>query len=597
MTNKNPPVKYINRDFETIKQDLINYAKVYYPDTFKDFNEASFGALMLDLVAYTGDMLSFYSDYQTNESFLDSAIETKNIIKLAKQFGFKYPGTPSSSGVVTLFVIVPATSAGSGPNTSLIPILQRGTSLVSDSGASFSLNDDVDFSKTDVETVVSAVNADGQPTSYALKAFGEVISGRVDTELVTVGAYEKFMRLQLTGENITEILTVHDSQGHEYFEVDYLSQNIIFQSIRNRVSTEKELVPYLLREILVPRRFVVEHNSDFETFLQFGYGSEETLKDNSFPDPSTSVLQVHAKKYFKDASFDPNIMLKTDKFGVVPPQGQLIIRYRVNTNSSVNIAAGSLNRVTSPIFSFGTNTVSATQRSQIASSIEVTNETPILGQTDIITSEEIRTRAIDNFSSQNRAVTKQDYLNIIYRMPAKFGSIKRANIVQDKDSFKRNLNLFVVSENIDGNLIEATSTLKNNLKKWINQYKMINDTIDILDGRIANIGIEFEVVGVLEKSTTEILNKSISAIKAKFANVLFLGQPFYVQDVFKALNDLPEVIDTKSVKIVNRRGSKYSTTNYDAEANMTSDQKFIIVPEDVILELRFPDEDIVGVVS
>mgnify|MGYP003134107290 CR=1 FL=1 len=430
-----------------------------------------------------------------------------------------------------------------------------------------------------------------------MKAYGEVVSGRVDTELVDIGSYEKFMKIQLSGENITEILTVHDSQGHEYFEVDYLSQNLVFQSIRNRVTSEKELVPYLLREVLVPRRFVTEHNSDFETFLQFGYGSEDTLKDNSFPDPSAAIVQLHAKKYFKDSSFDPSLMLKTDKFGVVPPPGRLIVTYRVNTNSTVNVAAGTLNRVVSPLLSFGTNSVSAASRSSIIASLEVENETPILGQTDIISNEEIRTRAIDNFAAQNRAVTKQDYLNVIYRMPAKFGSIKRANIVQDKDSFKRNLNLYVVSENVDGNLIEATSTLKNNLKKWINQYKMINDTIDILDGRIANIGIEFEVSGVLEKSTTEILTKAISAIKSKYSNVLFFGQPFYVQDVFKVLNDLPEVIDTKYVRIVNKRGSKYSTTNYDVEGSFTSDGKFVIVPEDVILELRFPDEDIVGVVS
>jgi len=597
MTTKKPPVKYINRDFESIKQDLVNYAKVYYPETFRDFNEASFGALMLDMVAYVGDMLSFYVDYQTNESYLDSAIETKNVVKQAKQMGFKYPGTPASTGVVTLYATIQATSAGSGPDTTAIPILMRGTTFTSNSGATFTLLEDVDFSNTKVEQVVATVNSDGQPTSYALRASGQVVSGRVASEIVDVGPYEKFKKIALAGENITEILSVHDFEGHEYFEVDYLSQNLIFQSIRNRVSADKELVPYLVREILTPRRFVVEFNEDFETFLQFGYGSEETLKDNSFPDPATSVLQIHGKKYYKDDSFDPNLMMKTDKFGIVPPQGRLTVQYRANTAADVNISAGALSRITSPIVSFGTNTPPAATSNAVIASLEVENEKPILGQTSIITNEEIRTRAIDNFASQNRAVTKQDYINIIYRMPSRFGVIKRANIVQDKDSFKRNLNLYVVSENVDGNLTEAPSSLKNNLKKWVSQYKMINDTIDILDGRIANIGVEFEVVGVLEKGTTEVLSKSIEAVKNKLSDVLFFGQPFYIQDIFKILNDLPEVIDTKYVKIVNKRGTRYSTTNYNVEASITKDSKFIVVPEDVILELRFPDEDIVGVVS
>ena len=205
---------------------------------------------------------------------------------------------------------------------------------------------------------------------------------------------------------------------------------------------------------------------------------------------------------------------------------------------------------------------------------------------------------MDAFASQNRAVTKQDYLSLVYRMPSNFGSIKRANIVQDTDSkFERNMNLFVMSEDSENKFIETPSTIKDNLKVWLNKHRMINDTVDILDGRVANIGIQFEVIGVLNKSQTVVLSKCVSALKAEFANHFHFGRPFYLSEVYKILNDLPEVIDTKTVTVKTKLGTNYAGTDYDAEANVSADGRFIFVPPDVVLEVKYPDVDIVGVVS
>ena len=154
------PINYTSRDFETIKEDLVNYAKRYYPTTFKDFNEASFGSLMLDLVAYVGDQLSFYADYQANESFLDSAIEFKNIVRLCKQLGYKLPGAAVASGNCTFYVKVPASSTTRGPDLNYFPILQRGTTLSSTNGASYTLVENVDFTKSSNEITVAEVDRD-----------------------------------------------------------------------------------------------------------------------------------------------------------------------------------------------------------------------------------------------------------------------------------------------------------------------------------------------------------------------------------------------------------------------------------------------------
>jgi hypothetical protein len=272
------------------------------------------------------------------------------------------------------------------------------------------------------------------------------------------------------------------------------------------------------------------------------------------------------------------------------------VKYRKNTVADVNVPVGAIKAVNTPVISFNNSAVSAANITSIRDSIEVDNEEPILGQVKAATVDEIRTRAIDAYASQNRAVTKQDYLSLIYRMPAKFGAVRRANILQDRDSLKRNLNLYIVSENSNGYLTQSPSTVKENLKTWLNKYKMINDTVDILDGRVANIGIEFELVGVLDKNPTEILTKAIAAIKAKYAEKLSFGVPFYISEVYKILNDLPEVIDTTSVKIVDKQGTGYNSNNFDVENNISADGRFIKVPEDVVLEIRYPDQDIIGAV-
>ena len=593
MVEKRPPIKLTSRDFDSIKQDLVNYAKVYYPDTYRDFNDASFGAMMFDMVAYVGDILSFYVDYQANESFMDSAIEKENVLKLSKQLGYKQPGAASSTGQCAFFITTPADPDGSF-NLNNAPILKRGALLTSDGGATFVLNEDVDFSSSTAEVVV-ATTTDGVPTAYAIKKYGEVVSGVTETELVSIDSLQKFQKVELSTSDVIEITSVVDSEGNDFFEVEFLSQNTIFEAVKNIDANEADNVPYIMRERLVPRRFVVEYDEDATPTLTFGYGSETSLANNEFPDPSSVILQRTAKNYYSDSSFDPNKILSTDKFGVIPPIGTMTVTYRKNDTDNVNAASFSINQISNANFFFK-NDVSATVVDTVQDSIDVENEEPINGQTKEIDIEELRTRAIDSFATQNRAVTRQDYISLIYRMPSKFGKIKRANIVQDKDSFKRNLNLYVVSENTAGNLEATSSTLKNNLKTWLNNYRMMNDTIDILDGKIVNYGIEFELVGKLGVNQNELLADAIERLKDKFSKIQSFGEPLYISEIYKILNDMEDVIDTKNVIITDKTGQNYSSFFYDLEKATSDDGRFVFVPDDVVLELKFPDEDITGVI-
>lgn len=593
-----PLIDYTSRDFNSIKEDLVDYAKRYYPNSFKDFSEAGFGSLMLDTTAYIGDVLSFYLDYSVNESFLDTAIEYDNVLKLGRQMGYRFNPAVASVGEAVFYLIVPAASVGTGPDTSYMPILKRGTSLSSIDNIAFVLNEDVNFANPNNEIVVAEVNSDtGAVLSYAVKASGQVVSGRTKQESLVVGKFQKFLKLSLNGDNITEIVSVTDSEGNEYYEVDYLSQDTIYKPTLNR-GDNNTITQNLLRPFVVPRRFTVERTQQ-DTFLQFGFGTENTtLATDSVVDPSKVVLKVHGKDYVSDASIDPGNFLKTDKFGVAPSNTTLTVLYRVNDSDDVNVSANALTNVDTPIWDFEQlSTLNSNTLSGVTNSLEVNNGEPITGDVTLPTTEELKQRIYNVFSSQNRAVTSEDYRSLCYAMPAQYGGIKRVNIVRDSSSLRRNLNLYVLSEASDGSLIVTNSTIKQNLKQWLSQGKMISDTIDILDAKIINIGIEFTAIAALDSNKFDVLNDAVNKLAGYYASKFQIGQPFYVADIYTQLNKMDGIIDVTRVNIVQKSGLNYADTPVDINNLYSADGSYIDCPKNVVFEIKYTGADIKGTIK
>jgi len=597
MSKRIPTIRYTSRDYASIRRDLLDHAKRYYPNTYRDFSEASFGSLMIDTVSYVGDILSFYLDYQANETFLDTAIEYNNVLRIGRQLGYKYRRANAAFGEVSCYVVVPAVSEGLGPNRSYLPVLKKGSTFANNRGATFSLAHDIDFSLSENEVVVAAVNTStGVPTSYAIKAFGRVMSGDIVLTTIAVGPYEKFRKIRIRGNNITEIVSVFDASGREYFEVDYLSQNVVYKEIRN-INSDSSLVPNILKPIVVPRRFVTIQERN-EMYLQFGFGSESTLSDNPLVDPSDAILNVHGRNYIGDGSFDPSKFNETDKLGITPSDTSLRILYRRNTDNNVNSTAGSITQVVDPKFRFADRSQLVTSTiDTVVASLEIENENPITGDVSLPSVEEIKTRIYDVFSAQNRAVTREDYKAIVYSMPAKFGAVKRCAITQDKNSFKRNLNMYVISNLRNGQLAPATSTLKTNLKTWLNKNKMMNDTIDILDAKIINLGIRFEVAANINSNKHAVLKNAILALKKHFAIKMDIGENLIISEIYNILNKVEGVSDTTRVRLVNISTAGYSSVSYNVERFTSGNGKFVYCPENAIFEIKRPSRDILGVVN
>jgi hypothetical protein len=600
MPKKNIPIDYLARDFQSIKDALVEHAKKYYPDTYKDFSEVGFGSLMLDTVAYVGDNLSFYLDYSANETFLDTASEFDNILKLSKPFGFKYTENPSSHGIATFFILAPANSYGTSPDLDYVPILKKNSLFKNRTGTSFTLIEDVYFDREDNEVVVGAVDeTTGLPLTYAIKAYGKVQSGYLTQTFYNVGEYKRFLKIPVNIDYLTEIISVTDLDGNEYYEVDYLSQDVVYRSILNRDNNDQNAeVKSILKPFSAPRRFVVIREKD-KTYLQFGTGDSSSETYNSeLVDPSSVTLDMYGKNYISDKDFDPNNLIKSDKLGVVPANTTLKIIARANNSNNVNTGAGTLISVGSALFDFGdTRKLNSTKINSVRASLEVNNEEPIVGDTPRVTAEELKFRVYNTFASQNRAVTEKDYEALIYNMPPEFGSVKRASIVRDYDSFKRNINIYVVSEYSAGSLTNSNQSIKENLKVWLNNNKMINDTVDILDAKIVNLSIKFSVVSDLEADSSQVLRNCISELQREYSKTKFIGEAFFISDIYTILKNVQGVNDVKSVKIEQKNGLEYSDVFFDISRFMSKDGRYIEAPKNVIFEIKFPRSDIYGEIS
>ena len=586
------PINYTHREFSGIRDDLLEMAERFYPDSFQDFSEASFGAMMIDAVAYVGDQLSLYLDYNVNESFLDTSYQYNNIVRHGRVLGYKNQGRPSTHGTVAFYVQIPASTTGMGPDPAYIPVLRRGTTLTSENGLAFVLTENISLSEPANQVIVSQIDSEtGAPTFYAIKAYGNIVSGQFGQEQIAVGPFERFKNVKVSDPNISEIISVFDSEGHQYFEVDYLAQDMIFKEITNN-NFKNDNVPSILKPVLVSRKFVVERDR-YNTYIQFGSGN--SAESNVVANPQQVAMDIYGKSYTTDTTFDPTRLSKNKNFGICPANTTLTITYRATNPTNSNVAVAGINKVSSILMDFVDRSSLSTAKIQaVIDSIEASNEQPIVGDVSDPSGEELKRRIFDTFPTQNRAVTQSDYENVAYRMPSKYGSIKRCTIFKDQNSMKRNLNLYVLSEDSFGKLTKTSSTIKNNLKTWLEQYRMINDTIDILDPLIINIGMDFVIKLVPGANRNEVLGAAIEALTLAYSEGFFIAEKLSISEAYSTLNKVSGILDVIKIKFNNKTGGNYSTVGFNINKNLSPEGDALIAPQNAIFEIKYPSVDIKG---
>lgn len=604
-TTKQRAIRYLNRDFESFKKDMIEHLRIYFPNTVQDFNESHVGMMLLELMAFVGDNLSFYLDRKFEETFTETAREAKNILKHAKQQGFKPFGKTAASGLVTGFLKIPAITVDGQvvPNTLYAGTVKKNGRLKSKSGQSYEIIADADFSTVDINDpafvrigdVDAATNV---PKNFVLRKDDiEVRAGETKTTTVTVTGYEAFKKITLADEDVLEIISVKDSEGNTWYEVDFLAQDTIFQSLANTGDDASE-VPFVLKLRTVPYRFVTEYDIATNlTSIVFGSGDAQELDGELVPDLGDLALPLFGKDSFSGFFLDPQNFLKVRTLGLAPVNTTLTIQYRVGGGSDTNVGATELNTVVSTTFDVGDSTLPSSTVNDVGNSFEVINFSPIQGGRDQLSNEEIKQLISAFFATQNRMVTTPDFVARSLSMPSKFGSVFRVSATPSPLN-KNAVELYVLSKNSAGNVTAAPGDLKQNLKTYLGKYRMATDAIEILDGEIINIAVNFGILTDLGSTKAEVLVSCIEAMKEYFAiDSWQMNQPINKTDITRVLADIPGVLSIINLDFENRVGTvdgrRYSNTVHNIKANTKNG--IIYSRENAIFEVKFLGKDIAGI--
>ena len=608
-------IQYINRDFGEFRASLIDYAKTYFPTTYNDFTPASPGMMFMEMAAYVGDVLSFYLDNQIQETFLQFARQPNNLYELAYMFGYKPNVTQVATTNIDFYQQVPSISSGG----TYIPDFSYALSIADNAVLSspvspnipFITEDPIDFSVSSsgdpTEVTVYSIDGSGNPTYFLLKKTRRAISATINTTQFTFGAPQQFSTVSINANKIIGILDVFDTDSNEWYEVDYLAQGTIFNSIKNTNINDPNLsqysgdTPYLLKLEQVQRRFVTRVIDTGSLQIQFGAGSATDTDEEITPNSDNVGIGLPFEKDKLTAAYSPSNFLFTKTYGIAPSQTTLTVRYLTGGGVEANIPANSLTNITGNI-QFLNKNLDVSTANYILTSLAVTNPAAADGGGDGDTIEEIRQNSSANFATQLRNVTQDDYLVRALSMPAKYGVISKAYIEPTKAQSVSSgealgvLDLYVLSYDFDKKLTVTSPALKQNLQTYLSFYRMVNDSINIKDAFIVNIGVNFDIIVLPNYNSNEVLVQCLIALQDYFAiDKWQINQPIILRDIYILLDRIEGVQTVKNIDITNKAGTSlgYSQYSYDTVGATNGN---VVYPslDPMIFEVKYPNTDIQG---
>jgi len=614
VNNTKKDIKYINKDFTELRASLVDYAKTYFPTTYNDFTPASPGMMFMEMAAYVGDILSFYLDNQFQENFLQYARQTNNLFELAYMFGYKPTVTQVATTEISFYQQVPAKNIAGiyVPDYDYALYVPNNTTISSTllNVPTFLVEDPVDFtvsSSQDPTEVTVYATSGGNPTFYLLRKTRKAISATISTTTFSFGAPVQFSTVTINSPQIIGILDVVDSDGNTWYEVDYLGQEMVYKPIKNTNPNDPNYyldqgnAPYLLKLEKEQRRFATKFPNSGSLQLQFGAGTANDVDENITPNPNNVGIGLPFEQTKLTTAYSPSNFLFTRTYGIAPSNTTLTVRYLTGGGVTANVQSNVLNTLNSSPTFLNAN-LNPTTANAIYASLAVTNLVAADGGGDGDTVEEIRQNAMANFASQLRNVTQDDYLVRALSMPAKYGVIAKAYIEPSKrvsmSAGESNsvLDLYVLSYNADKTLRTASDALKLNLTTYLSQYRMIGDAVNVRDGFIINIGVNFEIIVLPNYNNNQVLTDCIVALQAYFAiDQWSINQPILLRDLYVLLDKITGVQTVKNISITNLVGENlgYSPYAYSINAATTNN---VVYPslDPSIFEVKYPNQDIQG---
>jgi len=603
-------IKYVNRDFNSLRDQLIQYTKTYFPTTYNDFTPSSPGMLFMEMAAYVGDIMSFYLDNQIQETFMQYARQTQNLYELAYLLGYKPKVTGAATTTLDFYQQLPA--IGNTPDFTYALTVQPNTLVKSTTNPAitFITGDTLDFafSSSTSPTEVSIYEINGTTVeSFLLKKSINAISATVKTTTFQFGDPIPFTTVELVDDNIISIQSIVDSDGNTWYEVSHLGQDSIFDSIKNTntnnptYSTDSN-VPFLLQTKEVANRFVSRFLNETTLQIQFGAGTANNSDEELVPNPNNVGLGLPFERDKLTTAFSPTNYIFTNTYGTAPSNTTLTVTYYVGGGVISNVPQNDLTTVISDTVKFNIPVSDATIRADIFNSLFVTNPEAASGGQDGDSIEEIRQNSLVNFQNQLRTVTVDDYLLRALSLPSIYGSIAKAYAETERLSDVQvgqspaSVALYITTYNRDKNLVKASDAIKRNLQTYLSEYRVINDTVVIKDAYIINIGINFEIITLPNYNSNQVLLQCINALKT-FFNIdnWQINEPILLRDIYVTLDEIEGVQTVKNVEIINKTGVGlgYSEYAYDTLGATINNVVYPSI-DPMIFEVKYPDSDIQG---
>ena len=629
-------VRYLNKDFSQIRNNLIEFSKQYYPNTYKDFNESSPGMMFIEMASYVGDVMSYYVDSQFKESLLGYSEELRTLYSMAQTFGYKPRLTAPSQVTLDIFQLVPAKGTASSiePDYDYALNIPVGARVETSDGVTFRTIQGCDFRYNNTTssprvTTVFETDSNDSPTFYLLKKQVQAQSGAITSEDFTFTSAKKYSRIKLSNTNIIDIISVVDSDGNNWNEVDSLAQDTVFDEVENNSNNDPELAqysddaPYLLKLKRVSRRFTTYRRPDGKTELRFGAGVSDNADEDIIPNPDNvgSNLPDSPSKIYE--TFDPSNFLKTKTYGLAPSNTTLSITYQYGGGIQDNVGVDEINKIAGITLEIDSTNLSQSTLDTVKQSVRISNPEASSGGLGAESVDELRENIKAYFQAQGRAVTKEDYIIRTYALPDKYGNIAKAYIVQDdqlsgtpQSSYQITqedvgkqlseiqnripnplaLNLYVLGYNSNRKLSLVNDAVKQNLKTYLTRFRPITDAVNIKNGYIINIGVQYKIITKSNFSQEQVLGLANERV-SEFFNIdnWQINQPIVLSDLGYEISLVDGVASVTDIKIVNKfeTSEGYSGNGYDVD---TALKNGILYPslDPSIFELKFPLKDIRG---
>lgn len=594
-------INYLARNFADTRTELFNFIQKYYPDIFSDFNDSSVGTMLVELNAAIADMLSYHTDRMFNETQIDYAQQKKSILSIARTLGVKVPGFRPSITLVDFTVTVPV--FGDSYDQRYAPVLKQ-NSQVTGAGKVFENLEDIDFNSPFTvggipnRIIIPNFDPNNNIVSYNITKRELVVNGKTTyfKKFINTVDVKPFLEVVLPETNVLSVdsiitlendvatiptLAQFSDQNIRWYEVDSLAEDKIFIDDGSRTSDNESITPAKWKSI--SRKFTREYTDGGYCKLTFGSGTNPGQNNLSSLINNTSNF------------------INTMALGEIPKAGTLLyIKYRIGGGTSSNLGAGAITSVGN--FTMDINGPNQAINNSVRKSLTVENNIPAVGGAEAPSLEELRQLTKYNFASQNRSVTIKDYVAQLLKMPGKYGLAFRWSVEEKSNKVVIN----TIGLDIDNKLSNVSSTtLKENIATWLADYRMINDYVEINDGKVINLGLNIDIFVDKSFSTSEVVNNAIQETIRYFnINNFSMGQSIYLSNLIENLNNIGGVLNVVNVEVLNFVGGQYSN-NTTTQQLLSSDQQsspivntldtsdFTIFGEpNGMFEIKFPNRDI-----